>query len=122
MRWRLEASNDEKQMKWSTVHSGECTLPSARNAQASVCLLLKGAEVGEGGLYNAHVLYAHHDGARLLVAVTIVFCVGGPDIDDRESLSWLGLVLALTIVSWLYTPHIFNTYQFACNEWWDVRH
>mmetsp|Transcript_61921 Transcript_61921/g.164550 ORF Transcript_61921/g.164550 Transcript_61921/m.164550 type:complete len:2073 (-) Transcript_61921:147-6365(-) len=122
MRWRLEGSNDEKQMKWNVVHSGECILPSARNTQASVFPVLKGAKVGKGGLYNDYASHAHHDGARLLVAVIIVFCVGGLDIDDKESLSWLGLVLALTIVSWLYTPYIFNPYQFAFDEWWDFRH
>ena len=40
LRWRLEGSNDEKQVKRS-----KCTLPNARNAQACVCPV-QGAKVG----------------------------------------------------------------------------
>ena len=47
VRWRLGGSNDEKQVKRSTVHRDECTFRNARNAQASVCPVLMCAEVGK---------------------------------------------------------------------------
>ena len=50
VRWRLEGSNDEKQVKLSTVHRDECTLLDARNVQASVCTVLHGAKVGEDAI------------------------------------------------------------------------
>lgn len=34
----------------------------------------------------------------------------------------LCVVISLTVISWLYTPYIFNPYQFFHEDYWDMRH
>jgi hypothetical protein len=71
------------------------------------------------GLYGDWAELAFYDGFRLLVAVVIVGLGGGlteitPDGQRqfRWALLFWFITLALTILSWLYAPFLFNPYQF----------
>lgn len=71
---------------------------------------------GKTGLYQDFAGIAFYDGARLLMGAALAIFVGGLDAyvsGYRANLTWWGLALCMTILSWLYTPFIFNPYQFA---------
>jgi len=125
VRWQLEGSNDEAQLKWNVVHSAVYGPTPVRNAEiGAIFPVVKGAKKDKGGLYNDYAYHAHHDGAKLLGAFLVVVLAGGLDVSDGlyNSLMWVVFVVALTVTSWLYTPYIFNPYQFFYQEWWDFRH
>jgi len=70
----------------------------------------------ESGLYNDWAQHAFYDGFRLLLSFLIVVCAGGVTVKGgniRDSLDFWIFSVILTIVSWLYSPFIFNPYQFA---------
>lgn len=71
---------------------------------------------GKTGLYQDFADIAFYDGVRLLCGATLAVLVGSLDASnsqDTPDLAWWGVALSLTIISWLYTPFIFNPYQFA---------
>jgi len=119
---QLEGYNDESLKKWNIVHSAEFQLPEAHGADAGVIWsVMKGGRAQGGGLFNDYAQQAHHECAKLLLAFVMVVLGGGLNISPPllSSLSWLLGVLFLIIVSWLYTPCIFNPYQFFYQDWWD---
>jgi len=54
-----------------------------------------------------------------LAAFLLVLIAGGL---ETRSLFFLIFVVSITVVSWLYTPYIFNPYHFFYQQWWDFRH
>jgi len=77
-----------------------------------------GVKAGSTGLYNDYAPYAFYDGAKLLVAMGLAVLVGGLHVEPALShgLSWWCLVVALTVISWLFAPFIFNPYQFSSHK------
>jgi len=73
-----------------------------------------------GGLYLDWAQNSFYDGFRLLIASALVGICGGLHVSDRfwrSLMFWCG-TLALTIISWLYAPFLFNPYQFAHRYFW----
>lgn len=62
-------------------------------------------------LYQNFAQTAFYDGTRLLTGTIFILMMGGAS--TSASLFWVFLMLALTIISWLYAPFIFNPYQFS---------
>mmetsp|Transcript_34276 Transcript_34276/g.80110 ORF Transcript_34276/g.80110 Transcript_34276/m.80110 type:complete len:2155 (+) Transcript_34276:54-6518(+) len=75
------------------------------------------------GLYNEFANIAFYDGVRLLGAFLLALIAGGVKSTDSELAVWLA-VLLLCIVSWLWTPFIFNPCQFDpahfTKDWTDI--
>mmetsp|Transcript_74945 Transcript_74945/g.189461 ORF Transcript_74945/g.189461 Transcript_74945/m.189461 type:complete len:1880 (+) Transcript_74945:44-5683(+) len=73
------------------------------------------------GLYNDYAPYAFYDGAELLAATILALLVGGLQVDSalRHLLAWWGLVVSVTVISWLFAPFIFNPYQFEATRFWE---
>lgn len=69
----------------------------------------------EGGLYLAWAQNSFYDGFRLLLGTVLVAICGGMNVSQElhGALTFWCVCLAMTIISWLYAPFVFNPYQFA---------
>jgi len=66
-----------------------------------------------GGLYLDYASHTYYDGMWLLLLTLMVPVMGGagPGAGRNLFLTWASL--AITIISWLYAPFVFNPYQFS---------
>jgi len=67
-----------------------------------------------GGLYLSYAHIAHYAGFQLLMGAFLLMVLGGTTVElaGNNTLVWMWVSLALTIVSWLFAPYVFNPYQF----------
>merc|ERR1711871_591856 len=63
------------------------------------------------GLYQEFAEIAHYEGVRLMALIFGIFGLAIKDNDVQWALAGWVVVCGLVIVSWLWTPYIFNPYQ-----------
>jgi uncharacterized membrane protein len=72
-----------------------------------------------GGLFLDYAQIAYYDGFFFLLLCILIPLVGGVKETATGPLVWLWASVALMITSWLFSPFIFNPYQFVWARFWD---